>query len=73
MSEADKIIIDVDSLKLEELKEELRKVDLKNSGSKAVLQEYLRATLRQTKVNSRNADDEDDDNKDDDEDGIERE
>jgi len=56
-SEADKDVIDVDSLKLDELKEELRKLDLEISGSKAVLRERLRAALQQMTANARDADD----------------
>jgi len=65
--------IDVDSLKLEELKEELQKRDLKISGGKTVLQERLKVAFQQTNADDKNTDDEDDDDEDgggEDDDGI---
>ncbi|KYM98119.1 hypothetical protein ALC62_11185 [Cyphomyrmex costatus] len=64
MSDGDKKTIDVDSLKIEELKEELRRLNLRVSGSKDVLRKRLRAPLSQTRADD---DENDDDEIDDDE------
>jgi SAP domain. len=49
--------LDVDSLNVEELKEELRKLDLRITGSKAVLRERLRSALCQDNDDDESASD----------------
>ncbi|XP_026828423.1 uncharacterized protein LOC113562643 [Ooceraea biroi] len=67
--------LDVNVLTIDELKEELRKLELPLSGSKAVLRERLRSSKRscKTKPRSDDPDDEDDSESEDDEEVEERE
>lgn len=59
------VTVDVDSLRVDELKDELRRLDLTVTGSKVVLRERLRTALRRSNANDEDGEDDDDDGEDD--------